>query len=110
MILAIMNLASLGPLTRLESTNAGPAGTMAVTKPADQPRTEPAMTSSHQDAALGTVPGPRVPGGAGSPRVCAEGRIERAKRRRRWTTGIFDLYGKRAKKLHGGAIRPTTWR
>ena len=43
--------ASLIPSKQFRYTNAGPAGTMTVTKPANQPRTEPAMTSSHQDAA-----------------------------------------------------------
>ncbi len=71
-----------------------------------------------KDAALWTIPGPRVPGRRGRPRVYGETRIDLAKRagqRRGWTTSIFDLYGKRAKKRYktfvamwrpvGGAIR-----
>ena len=64
------------------------------------------------------MPGPRVPGRCGRPRVYGENRIDLAKRagqRRGWPTGIFDLYGKRAKMQHktfvamwqpvGGGIR-----
>src|SRR5512135_2310478 len=59
-----------------------------------------------------------APGRRGRPRVYGEGRIvpaERAVQRRGWTTGVFDLYGKRAVKRYqtfvatwkpaGGAIR-----
>jgi hypothetical protein len=71
-----------------------------------------------KDAALRPMPGPRVPGRRGRPRIYGEGRMELAKRagqRRGWTTGIFDLYGKPVKKRYktfvamwrpaGGAIR-----
>ncbi|HMB08393.1 MAG TPA: transposase [Isosphaeraceae bacterium] len=71
-----------------------------------------------KDAALHTVPGPPAPGRGGRPRVYGEGRIvpaERAVQRRGWTTGVSDLYGKRAVKRYqtfvatwkpaGGAIR-----
>src|SRR5512135_3744984 len=71
-----------------------------------------------KDAALHTVPGPPALGRRGRPRVYGEGRIvpaERAVQRRGWTTGVFDLYGKRAVKRYqtfvatwkpaGGAIR-----
>jgi hypothetical protein len=64
------------------------------------------------------VPWPRRPGRRGRPWNYGKGRIELAKRpgqRRGWTTGIFDLYGKRAKKRYktfvamwrpvGGGIR-----
>ncbi|MGB2612440.1 MAG: hypothetical protein WBC80_25990 [Isosphaeraceae bacterium] len=56
-----------------------------------------------KDAVLLTVLGTRTPGRRGRPRVYTEGRIELAKRagqRRGWTTGIFDLYGKQAKKRY----------
>jgi hypothetical protein len=81
-----------------------------------------------KDAALWTVPGPRAPGRRGRPRIYGESRIELAKRagqRRGWTTGIFELYGQRARKRYktfeatwkpaGGPIRvvlvdePTGW-
>jgi hypothetical protein len=71
-----------------------------------------------KDAALHTVPGPAAPGRAGRPRIYGKDRIalaERAVQRRGWTTGVFDLYGKPAKKRYktfvatwkpaGGAIR-----
>jgi DDE superfamily endonuclease len=64
-----------------------------------------------KDAALWTVPGPRVPGRRGRPRIYGEGRIELAKRagqRRGWTTEIFDLYGKRVKKRYKTFV--ATWR
>ena len=52
---------------------------------------------------------PRAPGTrSGRPRVYGETRIDLAKRagqRRGWTTSIFDLYGKRAKKRY-----KTSWR
>jgi hypothetical protein len=57
-----------------------------------------------KDAALWTVPGPRVARRRGRPRIYGANRIELAKRagqRRGWTTGVFELYGKRAKKWHG---------
>ena len=63
-----------------------------------------------KDAALRTVPGPRAPRRRGRPRVYGESRIELAKRagqRRGWTTGIFDLYGKRAKKRYKTFV--ATW-
>jgi hypothetical protein len=56
-----------------------------------------------KDAALWTVPGPRAPGRRGRPRIYGESRIELAKRagqRRGWSSGIFELYGKRAKKRY----------
>jgi hypothetical protein len=81
-----------------------------------------------KDAALYTLPGPAVSGRAGRPRIYGKDRIalvERAVQRRGWTTGVFDLYGKPAKKRYktfvatwkpaGGAIRvvlvdePTGW-
>jgi hypothetical protein len=71
-----------------------------------------------KDAALRTVPGPRVPGRRGRPRLYGESRIDLAKRagqRRGWTTEVFDLYGKPTRKRYktflatwrpvGGAIR-----
>jgi DDE superfamily endonuclease len=71
-----------------------------------------------KDAALYTLPGPAVSGRAGRPRIYGKDRIaliERAVQRRGWTTGVFDLYGKPAKKRYktfvatwkpaGGAIR-----
>ncbi len=81
-----------------------------------------------KDAALWTVPGPRPPGRRGRPRIYGEDRIDLAKRagqRRGWSTGSFDLYGKRVRKRYktflatwrpaGGVIRvvlvdePTGW-
>ena len=56
-----------------------------------------------KDAALWTVPGPRVAGRRGRPRIYGENRIELAKRagqRRGWTTEVFELYGKPAKKRY----------
>ena len=71
-----------------------------------------------KDAALWTVPGPRVPGRRGPSRIYGESRISLAKRagqRRGWTTEVFDLYGKPTRKRYktflatwrpvGGAIR-----
>jgi DDE superfamily endonuclease len=82
-----------------------------------------------KDAALRTVPGPRPAGRRGRPRVYGEHRIDLAKRggqRRGWSTGVFDLYGKKTVKRYktflatwrpaGGVIRvvlvdePTGWR
>jgi hypothetical protein len=82
-----------------------------------------------KDAALRTVPGPRMAGRRGRPRISGEGRIDLAKRagqRRGWTTEVFTLYGERAVKRNktflatwrpaGGLIRvvlvdePTGWR
>jgi hypothetical protein len=82
-----------------------------------------------KDAALRTVPGPRMAGRRGRPRISGEGRIDLAKRagqRRGWTTEVFTLYGERAAKRYktflatwrpaGGVIRvvlvdePTGWR
>jgi len=81
-----------------------------------------------KDAALWSVPGPRVPGRRGRPRIYGPDRISLAKRagqRRGWTTGTFELYGKSAVKRYktflatwgpvGGVIRvvlvdePTGW-
>jgi DDE superfamily endonuclease len=81
-----------------------------------------------KDAALWTMPGPRVPGRRGRPRVYGEARIELAKRagqRRGWTTETFELYSERVRKRYktleatwkpaGGRIRvvlvdePTGW-
>jgi hypothetical protein len=56
-----------------------------------------------KDAALWTVPESRAPRRRGRPRVYGESRIELAKRagqRRGWTTGVFELYGKRTKKRY----------
>ena len=64
-----------------------------------------------KDAALWTVPGPRVPGRRGRPRIYGENRIELAKRagqRRGWTTEVFELYGKPAKKRYKTFV--ATWR
>jgi hypothetical protein len=81
-----------------------------------------------KDAALWTVPEPRPAGRRGRPRIYGERRIELAKRagqRRGWTTGTFELYGRRVRKRYktfeatwkpaGGLIRvvlvaePTGW-
>jgi hypothetical protein len=64
-----------------------------------------------KDAALWTVPGPRAPGRRGRPRIFGESRIELAQRagqRRGWSSGIFELYGKRAKKRYKTFV--ATWR
>ena len=64
-----------------------------------------------KDAALWTVPGPRVAGRRGRPRIYGENRIELAKRagqRRGWTTEVFELYGKPAKKRYKTFV--ATWR
>jgi len=56
-----------------------------------------------KDAALWTVPESRAPRRRGRPRVYGESRIELAKRagqHRGWTTGVFELYGKRTKKRY----------
>lgn len=71
-----------------------------------------------KDAALRSVPGPRVPGRRGRPRIYGPDRIDLAKRagqRRGWTTEVFDLYGKPTVKRYktflatwgpvGGVIR-----
>ena len=81
-----------------------------------------------KDAALWSVPEPRRPGRRGRPRIYGADRISLAKRagqRRGWTTGEFELYGKRVTKPYktflatwgpvGGVIRvvlvdePTGW-
>jgi hypothetical protein len=65
----------------------------------------------HKDAVLWTVPGPRVAGGRGRPRIYGENRIDLAKRagqRRGWTTEVFELYGKRTKKRY--KTFEATWR
>jgi DDE superfamily endonuclease len=81
-----------------------------------------------KDAALWSVPGPRVPGRRGRPRIYGPERLDLAKRagqKRGWTTETFDLYGKSAEKKYktflatwgpvGGVIRvvlvdePTGW-
>jgi hypothetical protein len=64
-----------------------------------------------KDAALWTVPGPRMPRRRGRPPVYGESRIELVKRagqRRGWKTGVFELYGKRAKKRY--KTFEATWR
>ena len=64
-----------------------------------------------KDAALWTVPGPRVAGRRGRPRIYGENRIDLAKRagqRRGWTTEVFELYGKPAKKRYKTFV--ATWR
>ncbi|HWT80279.1 MAG TPA: transposase [Candidatus Methylomirabilis sp.] len=64
-----------------------------------------------KDAALWTVPGPRVAGRRGRPRIYGEHRIDLAKRagqRRGWTTEVFELYGKPAKKRYKTFV--ATWR
>jgi hypothetical protein len=82
-----------------------------------------------KDAALRTVPGPRPKGQRGRSRIDGEDKIDLAKRagqRRGWSTGVFDLSGKKTVKRYktflatwrpvGGAIRvvlvdePTGWR
>ena len=63
-----------------------------------------------KDAALWTVPGPRVAGRRGRPRIYGENRIDLAKRagqRRGWTTEVFELYGKRVKKRYKTFV--ATW-
>jgi hypothetical protein len=81
-----------------------------------------------KDAALWSVPGPRVLGRRGRPRIYGPDRIDLAKRagqRRGWTTDMFDLYCKPTVKRYktflatwgpvGGVIRvvlvdePTGW-
>ncbi len=81
-----------------------------------------------KDAALWSVPGPRLAGRRGRPRIYGPDRISLAKRagqRRGWTSGTFELYGKSAVKRYktflatwgpaGGVIRvvlvdePTGW-
>ncbi len=64
-----------------------------------------------KDAALWTVPGPRVAGRRGRPRIYGENRIDLAKRagqRRGWKTEVFELYGKAAKKRYKTFV--ATWR
>jgi hypothetical protein len=64
-----------------------------------------------KDAALHTVPGPRPAGRRGRPRVYGEHRIDLAKRggqRRGWSTGVFDLYGKKTVKRYKTFL--ATWR
>src|SRR5271165_3236451 len=64
-----------------------------------------------KNAALWTVPGPRVAGRRGRPRIYGENRIDLAKRagqRRGWTTEVFELYGKPAKKRYKTFV--ATWR
>ena len=64
-----------------------------------------------KDAALWTVPGPRVAGRRGRPRIYGENRIELAKRagqRRGWMTKVFELYGKQTKKRYKTFL--ATWR
>ena len=64
-----------------------------------------------KDAALWTVPEPRVPGRRGRPRIYGESRISLAKRggqRRGWTTEVFELYGKKTQKRYKTFI--ATWR
>jgi hypothetical protein len=63
-----------------------------------------------KDAALRSVPVPR-PGRRGRPRLYGEHRIALAKRagqRRGWTTGTFELYGKRVEKKY--KTFEATWR
>jgi hypothetical protein len=100
----------------------------AVLKPA-QALGMTVVSRLRKDAALRTVPGPRPPGRRGRPRFYGEHRIDLAKRagqRRGWSTGAFDLYGKKMVKRYktflatwrpaGGLIRvvlvdePTGWR
>jgi len=64
-----------------------------------------------RDAALRTVPGPQVTGRRGRPRIYGESRVELAQRagqRRGWKVGVFELYGKRAKKRY--KTFEATWR
>ena len=64
-----------------------------------------------KDAALWNVPGPRVPGHRGRPRIYGEARIALAKRagqRRGWCTGVFHLYGAATEKRYKSFL--ATWR
>src|SRR6476660_2272947 len=64
-----------------------------------------------KDAAVWTVPGPRVPHRRGPNRVYGEQRIDLAKRAgqtRGWATGTFDLYGKPTAKKYKTFV--ATWR
>ena len=82
-----------------------------------------------KDAALWSVPGPKLPGRRGPAPTYGDRRIDLAQRagqRRGWSTGGFDLYGEKAVKRYktflatwrpaGGLIRvvlvdePTGWR
>ena len=71
-----------------------------------------------KDAALRTLPGPKLPGRRGPAPTYGDRRVELAKRagqRRGWVTGVFDLYGAPVVKRYktflatwrpvGGAIR-----
>ena len=65
-----------------------------------------------KDAALWTVPGPRVAGRRGRPRIYGENRIELAKRagqRRGWMTKVFELYGKQTKKRYKTFLATGRW-
>src|SRR5262249_34085456 len=62
-------------------------------------------------AALCPLPGVRLPGQRGRPRVYGEQRIDLAKRagqRRGWATGSFDLYGEPTTKRYKTFV--ATWR
>ena len=64
-----------------------------------------------KDAALWTQPGPRRPGQRGRPRIYGERRIDLAKRagrRRGWSRGTFELYGRAAVKRYKTFV--ATWR
>lgn len=64
-----------------------------------------------KDAALWSLPGPRVPHRRGRNRIYGEHRIELAKRagqKRGWTTGTLTLYGKAVEKRYKTFV--ATWR
>jgi hypothetical protein len=64
-----------------------------------------------KDAALRTVPGPRLAGTRGRPRIYDERAVDlvkRAGRRRGWSTGLFDLYGGKEAKRYKTFL--ATWR
>lgn len=64
-----------------------------------------------KDAALRSVPGPRVAGQRGRPRIYGQQRIELSKRagqNRGWTTASFTLYGKAVQKKYKTFC--ATWR
>src|SRR2546423_1317593 len=64
-----------------------------------------------KDAALRTVPGPKPPGRRGPAPTYGDRRVELAKgagQRRRWVTGMFDLYGAPAVKRYKTFV--ATWR
>ncbi len=64
-----------------------------------------------KDAALWTMPRPKPPGRRGPAPTYGKDKIDLAKRagqRRGWSTGVFDLYGKPARKRYKTFV--ATWR